>query len=107
MLCTEHETPIDDYLDDELGQEERAWFEEHLATCPSCQQELASARSLFASLEGLQPVQEPAGFKKGVLAGLPRRTPLPLGRGILAGQTVVTMALLVLAYPLLATCCDS
>jgi anti-sigma factor RsiW len=103
MVCTEQETPFHEYLDNELTPAERARFEEHLATCPSCQRELASARSLFASLEGLQPVQEPDGFKEGVLAGLPRRTPLPLGRWILAGQMVVTLALLILAYPQLAT----
>jgi predicted anti-sigma-YlaC factor YlaD len=103
MPCTEHETPIHDYLDNELAPAERARFEERLASCPNCQQEVASARSLFAALEGLQPVQEPAGFKEGVMAGLPRRPPLHLGRWILAGQMVVTVALLVLAYPLLAS----
>jgi predicted anti-sigma-YlaC factor YlaD len=101
--CKEHGPRTQEYLDDGLSLAERARFEEHLATCPSCQQELAGARSLFAALEGLQPVQEPAGFREGVLAGLPRRTPLRLGRWILAGQMVMTMALLALAYPLLAT----
>ena len=103
MLCTEHKALIQDYLDNELTPEERLRFEEHLAVCPSCQQELSGVRSLFAALEGLQPVQEPAGFKEGVLAGLPRRTRLPLGRIVLVGQMVVTMALLALAYPLLAS----
>jgi anti-sigma factor RsiW len=103
MQCTEQETSIHDYLEDELSSAERARFEEHLVACPSCQEELVRARALFASLEGLQPVQEPANFKEGVLTGLPRRAPLPLGRWILAGQMVVTLALLVLAYPLLAS----
>jgi anti-sigma factor RsiW len=102
-LCAKAELQIREYLDDELDLAGRARFEEHLAECPSCQRELANARSLFASLEGLQPVEEPAGFKEGVMAGLPRRTSLPLGRWLLAGQMVATMALLALAYPLLAS----
>ena len=43
MIHSEHEIPIHEYLDNELTPAERARFEEHLSTCPSCQQELASA----------------------------------------------------------------
>jgi anti-sigma factor RsiW len=103
MMCVEHKDLVQEYADDELSPAERARFEEHLAVCPSCQRELVKARALFASLEDLGLVEEPAGFKEGVLGGLPRRTLVPLGRWILAGQVVATMVLLGLAYPLLAT----
>ena len=103
MICSEHEARIHEYLDNELSPVERVRFEEHLAVCPGCQQQVASARALFAALGGLQPVEEPAGFRESVLAGLPFRAAQPIGQWVLAAQLVLTMALLALAYPLLAT----
>lgn len=45
-------------LDDELGGEERAVFDEHLAACPRCRREyeaLARAVAVFAAAPGLEP----------------------------------------------------
>jgi anti-sigma factor RsiW len=102
MTCFENEEWINRYLDGELGPAERRRFEQHLAGCPSCQQELAQTRALFAVLQGLENAPAPAGMADEVLEGLtPRRAPR-LSRWILIAQAAATLLMLGLAYPRLA-----
>ena len=46
MTCQDHKDLMMAYLDDELNQEQRRAFEEHLASCPDCTRELKEFRKL-------------------------------------------------------------
>ncbi len=46
MTCQDHKDLMMAYLDDELNQEQRRTFEEHLASCPDCTRELKEFRKL-------------------------------------------------------------
>jgi len=46
MTCQDHKDLMMAYLDDELNDEQRRAFEEHLASCPDCTKDLAEFRKL-------------------------------------------------------------
>jgi len=46
MTCQDHRDLMMAYLDNELNEEQRRAFEEHLAGCPDCTRELAQFRKL-------------------------------------------------------------
>lgn len=46
MTCQDHKDLMMAYLDDELNQEQRRAFEEHLASCHDCARELKEFRKL-------------------------------------------------------------
>jgi hypothetical protein len=93
---------INRYLDGELGPSETKRFEEHVAACQACQGELAQARSLFATLEGLQDVPVPDGFLAEVQAGLLPDAATRRIRWILIAQIATAMLLIGLALPQVA-----
>jgi len=63
------------YLDGELSADRRNWVEEHLETCPACQQELLELRALSGLLHA-DPAPAPflvqKAFSRQVLKQLPR-----------------------------------
>lgn len=103
MTCFGNEDKINRYLDGEMDALERTRFEEHLADCRACQQELAQTRALFTVLEGLQEAPAPANLLEEVLSGLPTRPAPGVGRWILVAQAAATVILLAVAYPRLVT----
>ncbi len=56
-------------LDGELGDVDAAAARHHLAGCPTCEAELAVTSQARSSLRGLPPVEPPAGFIEGLIAG--------------------------------------
>ncbi len=46
MTCQDHKDLMMAYLDDELNQEQRRAFEEHLASCPDCARDMKEFRKL-------------------------------------------------------------
>lgn len=57
-----------DYLNGQLANEESAEFEKHLATCPSCQEELKELQQVMEDLPyASEAVTPPAGMKDRVL----------------------------------------
>lgn len=48
MTCNDYKDLMMGYLDDELSNEQRQTFDNHLSTCKQCQIELASFRKLKA-----------------------------------------------------------
>jgi len=46
MTCRDHKDLMMAYLDNELNEEQRRAFEEHLASCPDCARELKEFRKL-------------------------------------------------------------
>jgi anti-sigma factor RsiW len=61
MTC-EHpaDAALSGYLDGELPAEQRRWWDEHLAACPECRDELSRLRTLRASLRRELPPMEPS-----------------------------------------------
>ena len=43
------------YLDDEMGREERAALDEHIAECPECRETLADLRRVVDRARTLEP----------------------------------------------------
>ncbi|GAJ06133.1 unnamed protein product, partial [marine sediment metagenome] len=48
MACDDYKDLLMSYLDDELSDEQRRQFEEHLAGCPDCAGELEEFKKLKA-----------------------------------------------------------
>ncbi|WP_102336010.1 anti-sigma factor [Salimicrobium jeotgali] len=60
-----------DYFNGHLSGEEEAQFEDHLAKCESCREELAELRELTGSLPYLsEPVEPDSGMKNRVLSSI-------------------------------------
>ncbi|SDX38673.1 MULTISPECIES: anti-sigma factor [Salimicrobium] len=60
-----------DYFNGQLSEQEEAQFENHLASCESCREELAELRELTESLPYLsEPVEPDSGMKNRVLSSV-------------------------------------
>ena len=59
MSCQEIRQNLDDFVDEELSEQERLRVEQHLAACDACRQELAELRSLLEAARGLGPEVAP------------------------------------------------
>ena len=57
------------YCTDALDADERASFEQHLATCAECRDEAADFREVLAALSDAHPVRPPSSLEDAVLAG--------------------------------------
>ena len=64
------------YLDGELPPEQRRWWEEHLAECPACRDELGRLRALSQSLRRGLPPREPSSAFREDLRRLLRSEPV-------------------------------
>jgi anti-sigma factor RsiW len=91
MLCEQARQILADYMGDELGRDQRAIFEQHLAECESCSAEVASLQDAIRSLRTLQPAPatgmplgNPAGRRSRMRAWQPLAyaATLLLGAGI-------------------------
>lgn len=58
------------YCTDALDPQERAAFEEHLATCTECHDEAADFREVLAALADAHPVHPPRSLEDAVVAGV-------------------------------------
>lgn len=66
-----HHTLLFDYYNGHLEKEEEQAFEEHLAGCPECQEELAELKELNAELaEHFEQVDPPAGMQERILTNI-------------------------------------
>lgn len=57
------------YCTDALDTDERAAFEQHLATCAACRDEAADFREVLAALADAHPVRPPRSLEDAVMAG--------------------------------------
>lgn len=69
------------YAVDALDADERARFEEHLASCATCQDEVASLQEATALLGAVEETPLPAGLRDRVLADIKTVRPLPPAGG--------------------------
>lgn len=65
------------YAVDALDTEERARFEEHLRSCPTCRTEVDELRGTAALLATDADADPPAGLRDSILAGIETVRPLP------------------------------
>jgi anti-sigma-K factor RskA len=65
------------YVCDALGSAERAAFEDHLAQCPACRQEVAELREVVAALGFAAALEPPARLKAAVAARIAVTRQLP------------------------------
>jgi anti-sigma factor RsiW len=70
MKCRHAGKMISQYLDDELGLEEKKGFESHIQSCASCREELGETRALHGLFASAQRFPAPYGFATRVLANL-------------------------------------
>jgi anti-sigma factor RsiW len=68
MRCLDVQAELEAYVDGELGPERSALLEAHLASCRTCQAELARLQAVAAALETWSLVMEPAQFTAQVMA---------------------------------------
>ena len=82
MTC-EHpaDAALSGYLDGELPAEQRRWWDEHLAACPECRDELGRLRALSASLRRELPPMEPSSaFREELRQAIRAEPPAPARR---------------------------
>lgn len=73
MNCTDINTQIDDYLAAELNEQDCLSFEQHIAGCANCAQQVGDMKAMLSGLKQL-PVPEPSiNFEKRVFAEVRRQ----------------------------------
>jgi anti-sigma factor RsiW len=65
--CKKYEEEMHRALDDELGPEERARLEEHLAACPACRRDYAALERAVAAFEAAPRLEPSPTFAVGVM----------------------------------------
>ena len=75
------------YAVDAVDDVERARFEQHLAVCAECREEVASLRDSATLLGGLTDTAPPAAMRERLLAGIKEIRPLPPETGVSTTDT--------------------
>jgi len=76
MRCTQASYQLQLYIDHRLTVEQTRTLEAHIASCPSCRQELELLEEITASLHNLKPVIEPPNMTAQIMQRIalsPRR----------------------------------
>lgn len=73
MNCTDINIHIDDWLDDQLSEQDRLAFDQHVSNCADCAAKLESARSLMLGLQNIAAPPPSANFERRVFAEVRRR----------------------------------
>lgn len=73
MNCTDIQTQLDDYLDDDLLLSEHKAIERHIDGCSACQQSLEEARAIREALRTLPLEEASADFESRVFAEVRRQ----------------------------------
>jgi len=101
---THPEDLLAEYVDGTLSGQERAVVDEHLSTCPTCREEVASATRAVEALASLPDVPVPFGVTEPVLAEArrlahptpkPARARLQWVAGLAAAACLVLVAVVV------------
>ncbi|MDO4618123.1 MAG: anti-sigma factor [Clostridia bacterium] len=64
--CEKFEAMIDAYLDNDLTNDKRQEFSEHISSCEKCREALSFAEGVKKSLKNLPEIEVPADFSKKV-----------------------------------------
>ena len=96
--CDAFRRLISPFLDGELVGEDRAAFEEHVASCASCRASLSDERAVVVAVKAALPLYEAPdrlrGAVTGILSARPARRPrwrAPLAAGLAAAAVVGTV----------------
>jgi hypothetical protein len=98
---------LTDFVDGTLGAAERADVEAHLATCPTCRDEVALARAARSALRALPVATPPPGLAEGAIAEAsrptqaadPRSKPSTTRRWLAAAAVAAAIGLIAVAAP--------
>jgi anti-sigma factor RsiW len=88
MTC-EHarRAELSGYVDGELGNEEREWWDAHLRECPVCREQLGGIRALGSSIRRQLPPREPSSaFREELRRVLRAQAPEPLPARLLRSR---------------------
>jgi len=77
MNCRQAEKLLGEYLDHRLKKQLSEALTQHLSSCPSCQEQLASLRAALEMLKTCPPVALPEGFIERTQAAVRKKAPLP------------------------------
>lgn len=115
MRCAQVASLVERYIDGALSLKEAAAVDMHIGTCPSCAEQIATARRLVAVLGAEPMLKAPRDFADRVMEAVyrqqpsaervPLRAPLPvyrrLGLSFVLTAIVLTASLLIpsVAYP--------
>lgn len=99
------ESVLNEYLDGELAQDQRADLELHLARCPGCSERLEEILTLFLALDELPHLSLERDLAPGILAGIAsarswETKTSPALRLVLAAQFSLALVLLFFAWPI-------
>ena len=88
MKCSHIRTMISQYVDDELGPDEKKLFTSHIQTCRACKEELEAIQSVHQLFASAEMYPAPLGFATRVMARLeePEETVLSRLWGFLTGR---------------------
>jgi anti-sigma factor RsiW len=70
MKCRHAKRMISQYVDDELGLDEKKGFDSHIQSCAACREALEEVRSLHRLFASAERFPAPYGFATRVLANL-------------------------------------
>jgi anti-sigma factor RsiW len=98
MKCTYVRQMISQYVDGELGLDEKKDFESHIQSCASCREELEETRALHRLFASAERFAAPYGFATRVLANLEEKERRPLF--LRAAQ--VALALVVMTFGIIS-----
>jgi anti-sigma factor RsiW len=65
--CAQTEEQLSDYIDGQLSAIEKAAFQSHLATCPSCAQLATQVSALVHRMQALEPLEAPDHLSARIL----------------------------------------
>ncbi len=110
-LCSGREESIHLFLDGELNPAEREAFVAHLEQCQVCRSLRVELQTLSAKLGFLEETFPSPGIVSQVMANLPAPGSSPrraaIGRLVLIGQVGIGLALMLVAWPVVAPALDS
>lgn len=104
MKCSQIRQRLSQYVDDELGPDEKNGFMAHVQGCPACREALEEIQSVHQLFAFAERFEAPGGFAARVMAHLAeaeetafsRWWRLLTGRSIFVRTVEVTFALLIL-----------
>jgi anti-sigma factor RsiW len=83
MKCGQIRKTISQYVDDELGQDEKKAFASHIQGCSACREEVKEAQAIHGLFASAERFPAPHGFTTRVMANLEEKE-LSWFRGVFA-----------------------
>ncbi len=108
MSCNKIQDKIEEYIEGCLSQQEKQYFDEHLACCDKCRQQVADMRATVDMLKDMEIKEVPRGLEARIVAAVQPLIPSTKRRGfsrskvnafIAAASALIIVTLAVASYP--------